>query len=185
MHCRPRHTPSTGTPRSPKCADRARSTGRRRPGGPGPGEISTASGASASHLVERDRVVAVHDRLGAELTEVLHEVVDERVVVVDHEHAGHGAILPHADAAARRLSSARAPVEEQAVPLHAAAAEEGAAQPSCGSASRSRRCLAGRAGRGGDQLPGLLPGDAENRYLHHRLVLISGGFMMATGLSLT
>ena len=34
-----------------------------------------------------ERVVAVHDRLRAELPEVLHEVVDERVVVVDHEHA--------------------------------------------------------------------------------------------------
>ena len=32
--------------------------------------------------------MAVHDRLGAQLTEVLHEVVDERVVVVDHEHRG-------------------------------------------------------------------------------------------------
>jgi hypothetical protein len=28
---------------------------------------------------------------------------------------------------------------------------------------------------------GLLPGDAENRYLILGLVLISGGFMMATG----
>jgi hypothetical protein len=28
---------------------------------------------------------------------------------------------------------------------------------------------------------GLLPGDAENRYLIVGLVLISGGFMMATG----
>ena len=46
------------------------------------------------HLVERDRVVTVHDRFGAELTEVLHEVVDERVVVVDHQnpraHASNG-----------------------------------------------------------------------------------------------
>ena len=41
-------------------------------------------------LVDRERVVAVHDRLGAQLTQVLDEVVDEAVVVVDHEHA-HGA----------------------------------------------------------------------------------------------
>ena len=44
-------------------------------------------GRERVHLVERDRVVAVHDRLRAQLPEVLHEVVDERVVVVDHEHA--------------------------------------------------------------------------------------------------
>jgi len=42
------------------------------------------------HLVDRDRVVAVDDRVGAELTEVLHKVVNERVVVVDHEHTRHG-----------------------------------------------------------------------------------------------
>ena len=70
-----------------------RSRARRPRAGPGPGEISTASGSSAAHLVERDRVVAVHDRLRAELTEVLHEVVDERVVVVDDEHA-HAGTLP-------------------------------------------------------------------------------------------
>ena len=53
---------------------------------------STASGVERDDLVERDRVVAVHDRLRAELTEVLHEVVDERVVVVDDEDASsHGA----------------------------------------------------------------------------------------------
>ena len=32
---------------------------------------------------------------------------------------------------------------------------------------------------------GLLPGDAENRYLIIGLVLISAGFMMATGVSLS
>ena len=37
--------------------------------------------------------MAVHDRLRAELTQVLHEVVDERVVVVDHEHPGHAAFF--------------------------------------------------------------------------------------------
>ena len=57
------------------------------PGSPGPGDTSTASGSSATSVVERQGVVTVDDGLGAELTEVLHEVVDERVVVVDHEHA--------------------------------------------------------------------------------------------------
>ena len=43
-----------------------------------------------------ERVVAVDDRLGAELAQLLDEVVDERVVVVDEEDPGaHGpAIVP-------------------------------------------------------------------------------------------
>ena len=41
-------------------------------------------------LVERHVVVALDRDLGAELAQVLHEVVGERVVVVDHEHARRG-----------------------------------------------------------------------------------------------
>ena len=52
----------------------------------GAGRDEDRVGLERLQLGERDRVVAVHDRFGAELTEVLHEVVDERVVVVDHEH---------------------------------------------------------------------------------------------------
>ena len=80
------------------------------PGSPGPGDTSTASGSSATQLVERDRVVTVDDRLGAELPEVLHEVVDERVVVVDHQHPrshiGHG--TGPVTAARRRVNLAQA-----------------------------------------------------------------------------
>ena len=90
MHCRPRHTPSTGTPRSPKCRIAAFES-PASDGRPGPGEIEHDVGAERVHLVERHRVVAVHDRLRAQLTEVLHEVVDERVVVVDDENSrAHG-----------------------------------------------------------------------------------------------
>ena len=123
MHCSPRQTPSTGTPRSPKCADRRRSRGRRPRAGPGPGEISTASGSSGVHLVERDRVVAVHDRLRAQLPQVLHEVVDERVVVVDHEHPRHGATsrLPECRRGISGLAG-RASVEIKRSRVHAAAA---------------------------------------------------------------
>ena len=46
-------------------------------------------GTDLIHLLEGDRIVAMHDRFRAELTQVLHEVVNERVVVVDHEHARH------------------------------------------------------------------------------------------------
>ena len=45
-------------------------------------------GVERCDLLRRDRVVAVHDRLCPQLTEVLHEVVDERVVVVDHQDPG-------------------------------------------------------------------------------------------------
>ena len=45
-------------------------------------------GGEGLDAVEGEGVVAVHDRLGAELPEVLDQVVDERVVVVDHQHAG-------------------------------------------------------------------------------------------------
>jgi hypothetical protein len=48
-------------------------------------------GREVDERVEVERVVAVHHGLGAQLSEILREVVDERVVVVDHEHArGHG-----------------------------------------------------------------------------------------------
>ena len=56
-------------------------------GRPGPGLMSTPSGSSSIDLVEGQRVAAVHERLGAQLAQVLDEVVDERVVVVDDQHA--------------------------------------------------------------------------------------------------
>jgi hypothetical protein len=40
--------------------------------------------------------VAMHDRLRAQLPEVLNEVVNERVVVVDHEDARHAGIVAYA-----------------------------------------------------------------------------------------
>src|SRR3954469_18403537 len=39
-----------------------------------------------TNLVDGDRVVALHHELGAELAEVLNEVVGERVVIVDDEN---------------------------------------------------------------------------------------------------
>ena len=74
-------------PRSPKSRiasfESPASSGR-----PGPGEIEHRVGLERPHLVEGERVVAVDHGLGAELTQVLDEVVDERVVVVDHQHPG-------------------------------------------------------------------------------------------------
>jgi hypothetical protein len=43
----------------------------------------------SDRLVDGQLIVAHHDRLGAEFTEVLHQVVDETVVAVDDENAGH------------------------------------------------------------------------------------------------
>jgi hypothetical protein len=45
-------------------------------------------GLECGETFEVERVVAVHERLRAELTQILHEVVDEGVVVVDDDHAG-------------------------------------------------------------------------------------------------
>ena len=86
MHWWPRHTPSTGTPCAGEVLDRGvRQTGVL--GSTGAGRDQQPVGPELDHLVEGDAVVAVDDRLGAELPEVLHEVVDERVVVVDDEDA--------------------------------------------------------------------------------------------------
>ena len=42
-----------------------------------------------AYLVNRQHIVAVHDRFSSELAEILNKVVDERVVVIDHQHARH------------------------------------------------------------------------------------------------
>ena len=159
-----------------------RSRGRHRPGGPGPGEMSTASGRDRVHLVEGDRVVAVHDRFGAQLTEVLHEVVNERVVVVDHEDAGHGAILPTGSGAAAAINLfARAPVEEQdGLATRRRRRRRRRASPLWFGVAITTCLLVGLLIVVTNYI-GLLPGDAENRYLIVGLVFISGGFMMATG----
>ncbi len=102
MHWWPRHTPSTGVPDSPK----ARIASFERPASAGPartGRDQHRVGLEGAHLVERDRVVAVDDRLGAQLTQVLDEVVDERVVVVDHQHARHGGIVAYSFAPCPRV----------------------------------------------------------------------------------
>ena len=86
MHWCPRHTPRIGiSPAS--CVDHCKadpdSSGR-----PGPGDMTIASGRSDADALHVDCVVAVDDRLGAELAQLLDEVVDERVVVVDEQHSG-------------------------------------------------------------------------------------------------
>src|SRR5262245_47498301 len=48
-----------------------------------------AIGREGLHLVERDRVVATDIDVGAELGKILHEVVGEGIVVVDHQHSRH------------------------------------------------------------------------------------------------
>src|SRR5947208_5513588 len=50
-----------------------------------PGRDHDAVGAERRHLLQRDGIVAPHVDLGAELAQVLDEVVGEGVVVVDHE----------------------------------------------------------------------------------------------------
>ena len=55
---------------------RARARGEQHPGG-----------AEAGDLGHSDLVVAPDLALGAQLAQILHQVEDERVVVVDHEDA--------------------------------------------------------------------------------------------------
>src|SRR4029077_8763129 len=59
-------------------------------GSPRPGRDPQPVRLEIEQLRDRGLVVADHADLRAELTEVLDEVVGERVVVVDDEHAGHG-----------------------------------------------------------------------------------------------
>src|SRR5665811_1652856 len=49
---------------------------------------SSAASDVYKRQVQRHAVVALHGDLGAELAQVLHQVVGERVVVVDHEDPG-------------------------------------------------------------------------------------------------
>jgi hypothetical protein len=82
-----------GTPLEPKYSIASNeipaSSGR-----PGPGETRSPSGEKLE-AVEVELVVSNDDRLGAELAQILHEVVDEAVVVVDDENTGsHGPRLP-------------------------------------------------------------------------------------------
>ena len=89
MHWWPRHTPSTGR-RPAKCRitsfDSPASSGR-----PGPGRDQHGVGVEGHDLVEGQLVVPVHQRLGPQLAQVLHEVVDEAVVVVDDQDPGRHA----------------------------------------------------------------------------------------------
>ena len=82
----PRHTPSTGMPRSAN----ARIAAQMMPassGRPGPGRQQHRVGRRASASSTVSSSLRTHLWLGAELAEVLHEVVDEAVVAVDHENA--------------------------------------------------------------------------------------------------
>jgi hypothetical protein len=55
-----------------------------------PGRNHDAPGIQQRHLIHRGLVVAQHFHLRAELAQVLHQVVGERIVVVDHtDHRLH------------------------------------------------------------------------------------------------
>src|SRR5262249_16833301 len=55
--------------------------------GTGPGGEQDAVGTQPADFGQRDGVVAVDVTVHVELAQILHQVVDERVVVVDHQHA--------------------------------------------------------------------------------------------------
>src|ERR1022692_4219607 len=59
-------------------------------------------------LFQRDRVVAMHVHLGAQLAQVLRQVVGERIVVVDQEQHGFSPPRPGPAEPCRRPAAARA-----------------------------------------------------------------------------
>ena len=95
----PRHTPSVGTPASGKRAH-ASSEMPASSGVHGPGRDDDAVGPRSSSSSTVGAVVAHDLELGAQLAQVLDEVVGEGVVVVDDEDAHHRPV-----AAARTASS--------------------------------------------------------------------------------
>ena len=54
-----------------------------------PGRQQHRVGCQRDRVVDRELIVAHDDRIGAELPEVLHQVVDEAVVAVDDEDTSH------------------------------------------------------------------------------------------------
>src|SRR4029450_2656110 len=99
----PRQTPRTGT--SPPRSRTMSTDSRASRGCPGPGGITTPAGAHLAHVRDGAGVVAPHDRLGAQLPQVLDQVEHERVVVVDDQDpqapprvaqhgGGHGVSAP-------------------------------------------------------------------------------------------
>ena len=105
----PRQTPSVGMPASGKRRD-ASTEIPASAGVQGPGEITSRSRPALEQLADARPVVADDLDLGAELAQVLDEVVGERVVVVDHEHAGHRrALSPSPGAHGERDRAERCP----------------------------------------------------------------------------
>ena len=85
----PRQTPRSGI--SPASSLMACAGDAGVLGSPGPRRDEQAVGGAAPDLGDVDGVVAEDLELGAELAELLDEVVGERVVVVDDQDAGrHG-----------------------------------------------------------------------------------------------
>ena len=108
IHCRPRHTPRIGT--SPAISRSRVSEIPASVGVHGPGEMTTAAGMKRANTGDIDGVVALDDDVGAEFAEVLHDVVGERVVVIDHQDffiARHATYLLAAISKSRAAWSAR------------------------------------------------------------------------------
>jgi len=138
-----------------------------------PGRDQNEVGCERPHLGKRDLVVAVDTRLGPQLPEVLHEVVDERVVIVDDEHARrHRLSVAYADRVPQsksKRSRYTAPPQKKAPP----------SKPWVPVAMTSFFAM-GLLVIVTNYL-NLLPGaNTENRYLLLGIVLICAGFFTAT-----
>ena len=113
------------------------------------GDRRGAMGSSALGLLDRDRVVPEDPHLGPELLEQVHEVVGERVVVIEHQQQTRpppGRWPPRARPACSGTPRARRPVRS----LPRSRRPPGAARPrregrSSGSRCRCRASPSGRA----------------------------------------
>ena len=127
--------------------------------------------------------MTVHDGLGAELTEVLHEVVDERVVVVDHEHArGHTGTVPgRRPPRTQGYPRVRMPQSKSKRSRYTPPAPKKAPPSKLWVPVTMFTCLVlGVVVIGGNYLQLLPGGEASNNFLVIGLVLLIAGFILST-----
>jgi hypothetical protein len=122
------------------------------------------------------------DGLGAELTEVLHEVVDERVVVVDHEHArSHIGTVPGRRPRGAGLTWEDMPQSKSKRSRYTPPAPKKAPPSKLWVPVSMFTCLVlGVVVIGGNYLQLLPGGEASNNFLVIGLVLLIAGFILST-----
>jgi Cell division protein CrgA len=157
-------------------------------GSPGSWRHEDGVGRQRLELRQGDLVVAMDDRLGAQLPQVLDEVVNEGVVVVDHHHAraGHEITVTRPSPKARRDCRVRSPLVPRSKSKRSRYTPPPAkkAPPSklWVPATMFTMLVAGVLVIVANYLQLLPGGEAENRYLFVGLGLFTGGAILSTQL---